>query len=100
MSLFILLLSPFLIGFANQKSRFFRSILEVLSGKKTWVGYCSGNQNHLPSLKKGILSPASIYPENIPEKKKDELNIVYAKNYHLLNDLEIVAKAWKNIGKS
>jgi GT2 family glycosyltransferase len=97
-SLFIL--SPILIGFANQKTGFFQSIFEVLSGNKTWVGYCSGNQNHLPLLKKGILSPASIYPETIPDKKKDELNIVYAKNYRLLNDLEIVGKAWRNIGKS
>lgn len=100
LSIILLILSPILIAFANNKGGFFRSIFEVLSGKKTWVGYCSGSQNHLPLLRKGILSPSSLYPENIPEKKKDELNIVYAKNYRLLNDLEIVGKAWKNIGKT
>ena len=96
---FLLILSPILIWFASSKSGFFRSILEVFSGKKSWVGYCSGNQNHLPPIKKGILSPASLFQENIPEKKKDELNIVYAKDYRLMNDLEIVLKAWKNIGQ-
>jgi GT2 family glycosyltransferase len=100
LSIVILILSPVLTAFIENIPIFFRHIFEVMTGKKTWVGYCSGNQDHLPLLKKGILSPASIYTENIPEKKKDELNIVYAKNYRLLNDLEIVGKAWKNIGKS
>ena len=99
-SAFLLTLSPGLVWFTASKSGFFRSISEVLAGNKSWVGYCSGTQNHLPPIKKGILSPASLFPETIAEKKKDELNIVYAKDYRLMNDLEIVLKAWKNIGKS
>ena len=96
----LLVLSPLLIWKVNTKTGFLRSIPEVLSGKKSWVGYCSGTQSNLPSIKKGILSPASLFPEAIPQKKKDELNIVYAKDYLLMNDLEIVLKAWKNIGQS
>ena len=96
----LFVLSPLLIWKVNSKSGFFQSIPEVLSGKKSWVGYSSGTQSNLPSIKKGILSPASIFPETIPQKKKDELNIVYAKNYRLANDLKIVLKAWKNIGQS
>ncbi len=96
----LFIFSPALIWFVSSKSGFFRSVFEVLSGNKSWVGYCSGTQNHLPPIKKGILSPASLFSEAIPEKKKDELNIVYAKDYRLMNDLEIVLKAWKNIGQS
>ncbi len=99
-SICLFFLSPVLIGFANQKSGFFRSIFEVFSGKKSWVGYCSGNHSHLPTIKKGILSPASIFPENIPDKKKEELDIVYAKDYRILNDFEIVFKTWRKIGRS
>jgi hypothetical protein len=99
MAITLLLFSPILIWFAVSKPGYFRSIFEVISGKKSWVGYCSGSQNHLPPIKKGILSPASLFIGTIPEKKKDELNIVYAKDYRLMNDLEIVLKAWKNIGK-
>jgi len=95
-----IILSPFLIWFVHQKSVFIKSVFEVLTGKKTWVGYCSGNLNNLPPLKKGIVTPASLFPENIPEKKKEELNIVYAKDYQLLNDFEIVLKTWRKIGKS
>lgn len=96
----LLFLSPFIVWFTHSKTGFFQSNFEVFAGRKSWVGYSSGNQNHLPPIKKGILSPASLYPETIQEKKKDELNIVYAKDYKLLYDFEIVLKAWRNIGKS
>jgi O-antigen biosynthesis protein len=99
MAISLLFLSPFIIWFPHSKTGFLRSIFAVFSGKKSWVGYCVGNQDHLPPIKKGILSPASLFPEKIQEKKKDELNIVYAKDYRLMNDLEIVLKAWRNIGK-
>jgi GT2 family glycosyltransferase len=99
-AVFLLTFSPCLVWFASSKIGFFRSIFEVFFGNKSWVGYCSGTQSHLPPIKKGILSTASLFPETIPEKKKDELNIVYAKDYRLMNDLEIVLKAWKNIGQS
>jgi hypothetical protein len=96
----LLILSPLLVWFASHKHGFFASILEVLAGKKSWVGYCSGTQSKLPPIKNGILSPASLFQETIPQKKKDELNIVYAKDYRLMNDLKIVLNAWKNIGQS
>ena len=99
-SALLLTFSPGLIWFTLSKPAFFRSISEVLFGNKSWVGYCAGTHNHLPPIRKGILSPASLFPDTISEKKKDELNIVYAKDYKLMNDLEIVLKAWKNIGKS
>jgi len=95
----LFIFSLILIWFVQQKLNFFRSIFEVLSGQKSWVGYCSGNQDHLPLLKKGILSPAYLYPEILSEKKKNELDIIYAKDYKLLNDFEIVLKNWRKIGK-
>ncbi|MDP2336919.1 MAG: glycosyltransferase [Bacteroidota bacterium] len=99
LSIGMFILSPVLIGFVPHKSVFLRNILEVLSGRKSWVGYCSGNQN-LPTIKKGILSPASLFPDAIPAKKKEELDIVYAKDYRILNDFEILFKTWRKIGKS
>lgn len=98
-ALLLLLFSPLLIWFVPRKELYFKHIFEVLFSRKSWVGYCPETKNHLPPVKVGILSPASLFPENLPEKKKEELNIIYAKNYRLINDLEIVFKAWKNIGK-
>lgn len=95
----LFILSPLLIWKVPSKAVFFRSIFHVLAGRKSWVGYCSGTNDLLPPIKKGILSPASLFPETIQQKKKDELNIVYAKDYRLMNDLEIVLKAWSKIGQ-
>ena len=99
LTVILFIFSPLLVWFVDSGAVFFRSIFEVLTGQKSWVGYCSGSQDHLPPIKKGILSPASLFTENFPDKKKDELNIIYAKDYRLLNDLEIVWKAWRKIGK-
>ncbi len=95
-----IVLSPVLIWFVSHKSEFAECVFEVLTGRKTWVGYCSDNQSQLPPLKKGIVTPASIFPESITEKKKAELDIIYAKDYQLLNDFEIVWKTWRKIRKS
>lgn len=98
-ALLLLVASPVLAWFVVRKGLFFKRIFEVLFNRKSWVGYCAATTNHLPPLKQGVLSPASLFPENLPEKKREELNMIYAKNYRPLNDLEIVFKAWKNIGK-
>jgi len=99
-SIFLLILSPVLTAFFENIPEFFRSVFAVMSGQKSWVGYNSGNRNHLPVIKSGILSPASIFPETISDKKKDELDIIYAKDYRIFNDFEILRKAWRKIGKS
>lgn len=98
-ALLLLVLSPALVWFMVRKGLFFKRIFEVIVMRKSWVGYCPATKNHLPPLKEGILSPASLFPENLPEKKREELNMIYAKNYRVANDLEIVFKAWKNLGK-
>ena len=99
-SICLFLLSPVLIGFVHHKSGFVSSIFNVLSGKKSWVGYSSASQTHLPSIKSGVLSPDSVFPETIPDKKKAELDTIYAKDYRILNDFEILMKAWRKIGES
>jgi GT2 family glycosyltransferase len=98
-SAFLLLVSPALIGFIKQKSVFYSSIFDVLAGRKSLVGYGSANKNQLPEIKHGILSPASLFQGNIQEKRKIELDMVYAKDYQVLNDLEILLKCWRKIGQ-
>ncbi len=95
----MLLTAPVLLWAHSQRSLYFRSILKVLTGKQSWVGYSLGNLEHLPELKKGILTTASLFPENMTSKKADELNMIYAKNYRLINDVEILYRAWQKIGK-
>jgi len=99
-SVVLLMLAPFLIGFQTTKTGFFGNIFKVLSGQLSWVGYCLKNQVQLPPIKSGILSPTSLFSESLPEKKKNELDMVYAKDYRVRNDLEIILKSWKKLGQS
>jgi hypothetical protein len=98
-SLILLLISPLLIWLMPSPTAFWGNVFRVLSGNKSWIGYCSGSNNQLPIIKSGVLSPSSIFPDSISQKRKEELDIAYAKNYNVGNDLSILLKAWKKIGK-
>ena len=100
MQILFFLLLPGLVLLVEEKGGLFKNVFDVLLGRKSWVGYNSGDLKHLPAIKKGILSPEVLFPEVLNNKKRDELNVLYAKNYRLMNDLEIVLKGLKKIGKS
>jgi len=75
--------------------------LRVLFGIRTWVGYLEPGQHaqpDLPHLKKGILHPGIHLPAEIktPERVK-EINVVYAKDYKVFNDLLIIARNFRKI---
>jgi len=75
--------------------------LRVLFGIRTWVGYMEPGQHaqpELPHLKKGILHPGIHLPAEIktPERVK-EINVVYAKDYKVFNDLLIIARNFRKI---
>ncbi len=99
-SFILLVISPFIIWMFKRKSNFTGNILRVISGKKTWVGYISepGIFENLPVLKKGVLSSASLFAElQLDTEKKSQLNMIYAKDYSITTDLEILLKGWQNL---
>jgi GT2 family glycosyltransferase len=101
-SFMILILSPLLFIFYKNKKQFFGNILKVLSGKISWVGYVPGSNTHeeLPLLKPGILNPADIYHDlKLDEAKKTRLNVVYARDYNLWGDWEILIKNFDKIAR-
>jgi GT2 family glycosyltransferase len=101
-SLLFLLTSPFTIWFFKQKSRFLANISKVLFGQKSWIGYIpeSSTFESLPKLKEGILNPGDAFSEiKLDTEKITQLNILYAKDYSLLTDAEILFKAWKNLDR-
>ncbi len=101
-SFFLLLFSWIFIWFFENKSNFVKNILHVFSGKKSWIGYIPGNDisQKLPLLKQGVLNPADIFSGRIPDEEKTmQLNMLYAKNYNLLTDAEILLKGWKNLDR-
>jgi O-antigen biosynthesis protein len=100
-ALMVLIVSPVLIWFFNKKGRLLKNTWQVLSGKKSWVGYSKSmeNQSELPGIKPGILSPADMFDNSTSEPTRNHrLNVLYARNYSVFTDAEILLKGWKNIG--
>ena len=95
-----LFLSPALLWFYNQKLNFINNIFSVLWGKKSWIGYIPNQKttNNLPVLKPGILHPGDLFPElSLDDEKVIRLNMLYAKDYSISTDTEILFKGWRNL---
>ncbi|MDA3890199.1 MAG: glycosyltransferase [Salinivirgaceae bacterium] len=92
-----LLLIPFLpilaIALPNRLG-IIKNVFSVLFGIKTWVGFyfrTDVNTLNLPRIKKGILSWALIkIKEGDTAEKIEKLNLIYAKDYRLRNDLMVL----------
>ncbi len=101
-SLFLLVLSPVILWFFDNKSHFMGNIFSVFKGKKSWVGYISepGLFENLPVIKNGVLNPANLFAElKLDAEKKSQLNMIYAKDYNISTDFEILQKGWKNLDR-
>lgn len=98
-----LFLSPLLLPFVSSKRGFFRNILQVFSGGLTWVAYCEKDgrgKEGMPELAAGVLDPSiGITDEAFGPEKARKLNVIYAKDYRILNDLAILFKGVQELGR-
>ena len=101
-ALLLLVLSPVLVWFSRNRKQFLSNIFNVISGAKTWIGYArqtTGIEN-LPPLKPGVLNPGDFFPDLHPDAGKTErMNMLYAKDYSLLTDAEIIFKCWRKLDR-
>ena len=79
---------------------FFANCFAVLFGKKTWVGYASG-EKPIPTLRPGVLAcngvPVSAHNE-FPEESLKKMNYWYAHDYETVNDLRLLWRRYKQLG--
>jgi hypothetical protein len=98
-----LLCYPFLWWGVEQGRGLPANILGVLTGRKTWVGYAQRGEEStqtLPTLAPGVLSPLDSLDRPITDAATvHRLNLLYAKEYRWENDLAIVRKAWRALGR-
>jgi O-antigen biosynthesis protein len=100
-SVFLLLLSPILLLFIKLKINFLSNLFSILSGKKSFVGYLNqsdGTKTNLPKIKPGILQPFTV-SEELTIDKKEELNLLYAKQYSFIFDFEVLLRKWRLLGE-
>jgi GT2 family glycosyltransferase len=97
-----LVLSPLLVFIVQSPSGFFANCINVLAGKKTWVGYAAtvSVQSYLPSLKPSVLPPYNILNSFSPsEEVKAKMNRVYAASYNAMMDIQLLLKNMKFLGR-
>ena len=70
---------------------------------KSWVGFSksgSGEIHKLPAIRKGVLNPEdAFYGKEIPEEVNTRLNLLYARDYKLANDANIIIKGFREMGR-
>ncbi len=88
----------FLVFFINKPFAFLKNCFKVLLGKYSWIGYCELDDkevnNRLPKIKKGIFDPSTnISRMKLSEDEKEQLNLMYARDYSLLKDINFFFRA-------
>ena len=90
---------PLLFWSVKKPVNFIKNSFRVLIGKKSWVGFSEGEQIHLTQIRKGIISPVSLYEDKqLDEATIRRLNLLYAKDYQTYTDLELILKNWRRLG--
>ncbi len=92
-SFILLLLFPFVILFCKKHFLALKNIVSVLVSNKTFVGYNQQDSkiNELPTLKKSIFcSSENIKTKNLDSQTIHRLNLMYANNWALKTDFDIL----------
>lgn len=102
-ALLLIIISPILFFIPNF-GQVIKNLFSILFGVKTFVSYSQSDgidNSLLPKLQKGILSPISCLNRNVVSPQVEErLNMMYAKDYRISQDLRIILKSWKKLGNS
>ncbi len=102
-SLTLLVFYPIDLFFVRNPFRLLINLLSVLVSRKSLVGYSthSDQDDHrLPEIRKGILTPIDAFEDKeISPEASVRLNIMYARDYKLRNDLKIIVKGFRELGK-
>jgi lipopolysaccharide/colanic/teichoic acid biosynthesis glycosyltransferase len=102
-SVILILVSPVLVLIIKHPGMMIKNLIFVFTGRYTLIGY-HGKMNeetdNLPFLKKGILSPVdALKNSRIESETIEKINLLYAKDYKVLNDLNILFKGFRNLGR-
>ena len=95
-SVLFLLAVPMLFFIKKNATAFYRNVLEVLTGKKTWIGYAL-ETNSLPKLKVAVITstalPATL--NDLPVESLLKSDEWYASGYTMMTDLKKIGRGFK-----
>jgi O-antigen biosynthesis protein len=97
----LILCAPFIMMIVNKPGRFLKNLFSVIFNKKTWVGYnTESNLSNLPRIKNSVLNPADAFADKtLDTHTLGNLNTLYAKDYRVQNDFNILIKGFRNLDR-
>jgi GT2 family glycosyltransferase len=102
LSLIFLLTYPVIAFFIKKPAGFLKNIFTTLVGIHSWVGYHPSANFYslsLPSIKPGVLTPVYKLERLNPDNETiNKINMLYAKDYKVLNDLSIIWSGFRFLG--
>lgn len=98
-SLVLLVLSPIFMFIVKQPGQFIKNMISIVFGKKSFVGITSQEMNdiQLPKLKNGVLNPTTGQ-KDLTSNTIKELDFLYAKDYHVEKDIQLLMTNIKALG--
>lgn len=100
LSFLFLILSPILIFFIKSPFQFLQNMLKTLFGQYSFVSVSSlEGPFSIPKMKPGILTPFEQNNTSITQTQINEIEFLYAKDYHVDQDIQIVIKHLKKLGR-
>lgn len=100
-ALTLLLTSWGAVWFVDDRKGFFRNIVQVLAGRKSWVGCHPGSRNPAAAtLRPGVLSPSDAFPERSFSDEMLELaDMLYTRDYKVRTDMTTLWKGFRQLGR-
>lgn len=101
-ALLLLLFSPLLMWFMKRPPGLIINALKVIFGFRSWVGFNRSNplDRKLPAIRRGILNPVDLVARPIDNPATiDHLNILYARDYKVWNDVQIMVRSFRSLGR-
>ncbi len=101
-SVLLLMLSPILFLWILDPVEFIKNCINTLFGQNSWLGFAPGGkqENILPKIKPGILYPTDILDKkDINQQVVDNLNLLYYKEYQVVNDFKLLIKNLPKLGR-
>ncbi len=102
-SILFLIMYPLIFFFEKNPLGFLRNIYRVFSGSRSWVGYSLseyGKNTFLPSNKPGILKPQEGFnASDYTPETSESINLNYANNYRIYNDISVIVKNFRILGR-
>lgn len=98
-SLLFIVALPIVVFIQKKPWGFYKNVLQVLAGKKTWIGYAVPSRE-LPAIRPGVISSTSLPGalNELPIESLQQGDEWYALGYTAISDIKKISRGFKYLG--